>query len=65
MRSFGHHNVIKHKETNNSEQYIALDIYLQLYFLDKREVTSSGPRNYVATSGRGVNMSLDLRTSRR
>ena len=41
MRSCAHHNVRKHKEIKNGEQYIALEIYLQIDWLEKREVTSS------------------------
>ena len=47
MRSCGCRHFRKHKETKNSEKYIFLDIYLKLYFLYKREVTSSGSRYYV------------------
>ena len=42
MRSCGHHNVRKHKEINNSDKYISLDVSLQINCLDNMEVTSSG-----------------------
>ena len=35
MTSFGRYNVRKHREIKNGEQYITLDIYLKLEFLDK------------------------------
>ena len=47
MKSCGNFNVRKHKEINNGEKYITLEIYLEIDGLDKREVTSSGSRNYV------------------
>ena len=37
MKSCGCRNVIKHKEIKNGEKYIALEIYLKLDCLDKRE----------------------------
>ena len=38
IRSCGRHNVRKQKEVNNGEQYIALDIYLHINCLEKREI---------------------------
>ena len=40
MTSCGSHNVKNHREIKNGEQYIALDIYLEIDFMYKREVTS-------------------------
>ena len=40
MQSSGYYNVSKHKEIKNGKQYIDLEIYLELGFLDKRKVTS-------------------------
>ena len=62
MRSCGRRNVRKHKEINNGEQYIALDIFLQLDFLENREVTYSGSWYYVGISGMGINNFLYLMT---
>ena len=53
MRSCGRCNVRKHKEIKNGDQYITLDIYLELGCLNKRKATSSGPRDYVVISGKG------------
>ena len=36
MTSCGRRNIRKHRETNNSDKYITLDIYLKLDCLDKR-----------------------------
>ena len=47
MTSCGKHNVRNHREINNGDQYIALDIYLELDFIDKRELHSSESRDYM------------------
>ena len=41
MTSYRRLNVRKHGEIKNGEQYIAMDIYLNLDCMDKIEVTSS------------------------
>ena len=41
MTSCGRHNVRKHREIKNDEQYIFLNVSLKIDFLDKRELTSS------------------------
>ena len=35
MRIFGRRNVRKHKEIKNGEQYISLDIYLLLFYVQE------------------------------
>ena len=40
MTSCGRRNVRKHREINNGEQYIILDIPSNIDCMDKREVTS-------------------------
>ena len=62
MRNFGLHNVWKHKGINIGDQYIALAISLELGFLEKSKVTSSGPRDYVERFGKGLTTSLNLST---
>ena len=62
MRSCGSHIVSKHKEINNGDQYIAMDIYLGTGCIYKKKITSSGPRDYVGRSGNIMNTSLTLRT---
>ena len=47
---------------NDSKHYTDLDISSKLDFLYKREATSSGSRNYMGISGKGVTTSLDLST---
>ena len=49
-------------ETKNSEQYISLDIYLKVYFLDKKEVNYSESRYYMGISGKGLSTSMNLRS---
>ena len=41
MISYGRHNVRKHREIKNGEQYIILGVYYKLGCMEKREVTSS------------------------
>ena len=64
MRSCWIHNVRKHKDINNGDQYISLDISYKLDYIDKRKVTSLVSRYYVGISGKGVTTSLTLRTTR-
>ena len=55
-------NVRRHKEINNGEQYIVLEIYLELGTSDKREISSLGPKYYVRRSSKGLTTSLTLKT---
>ena len=41
MTSCGMRNVRKHSKIKDGDQYIILEISSKIYFLDKREVTSS------------------------
>ena len=62
MTSGGSRNVRKHREINKGDQYIILDIYFNIDCLDKREVTSSESSHYVVIPGKGLDISLTLRT---
>ena len=62
MKSCGRHNVRKHRKIKNGEQYITLDIYLKVDFLEKRESTYSESRDYMGRSFKGLNTSLTLKT---
>ena len=62
MKSCVRINVRKHKEINNGEKYIILDISSKLDFLDKREVTSSESKDFMGISGKGLTTSLDIST---
>ena len=55
-------NVRKHRDIKNIEQYIILDICSKLYFMVKREFTSSKSRGFMGKAIWGMTTSLDLRT---
>ena len=57
-------NLQEHKEINNGEQYISLDVSLELGFLENRKVTSSEPRYYVEISVKGMNSCMTLKIRR-
>ena len=62
MKRFWFHNVGKHKEIKNGDQYTALEISLDLDGLDKREVTSSGSMNYVRIPVKRMTTYMTIRT---
>ena len=62
IKSYGRSNVRKQKEINNSKQKIALDIYLHLYFLEKKELKYLESRYYLVRSGEGLTTSLTIMT---
>ena len=61
MTSCGRHNVRKHREINNGDQYITLGFSLNLNCLYKREAVSWGSRDYMERSGKGLTISLAIR----
>ena len=62
MKICGCRNVRKHREIKNSEKYIIMDTSLQFVSLDKMEITSSEPKEYLGLSGKGLIVSLGLKT---
>ena len=62
MKICGCRNVRKHRENNNSEKYITLDISLQFVSLDKMKIISLDPKEYSGISGKGLIVSLGLKT---
>ena len=62
MKSCGRKNVKKNRDIQNGEQYIVLGISSKLDCLDKREVTSSEPKNYMGRKGKGMTNSLNIST---
>ena len=64
MKSWLMRNVRKHREINNSKQYIALYISSKIDCLDKREVSSSKARDYMGIPGKGRANFLVLSTIR-
>ena len=65
MKNCGRRNVRSHKEIKKIEQYIILDIYLELGISDKREVSSLGPKYSVERLGKGMTNSMTINTRRR
>ena len=62
MKNCGHRNVKKHRDINNGENYITLDILLKFGSLDKMKITSSEQGYYLGISGKGLITSLGLKT---
>ena len=53
MKNVGRRNVSKHREINNGEKYITLDISLKFGRLYNMKITSSEPKYYLGRSGKG------------
>ena len=64
MKHCGCQNVRKHREINNGEKYIILDVCLNFGSLEKMKITSSEPKYYLGRSGKGFITSLGLNTIR-
>ena len=64
MTSYGRRNVSKHRNIKNGKKYIILEISFKLDCLEKREVTSSGSKEYMGRTGKGLTTSLALRPKR-
>ena len=64
ITSCGRRNVKKHRDIKNGEKYIILDVSSRLYFLDKREVTSSYSKDCMGIPGKGMTTYMDLRNKR-
>ena len=62
MKNCVHCNVRKHREINNGEKYITLDIYLDFGSLEKIKITSSEPKYYLGRSGKVFITSLGINT---
>ena len=60
MTSCGRRNVMKHREINNGEKYIILDISYKIYCLNKREVNYSESKDYTETPCKELTTSLAL-----
>ena len=64
IKTGGRHNIRKHKEINNTEQYIALDISLEIGNMENMKITTSEPKYYLGRSGKGLITSLGIKTIR-
>ena len=62
ITSVGRRNVWKQREINNGEKYMIFYISSKLDCLDKREVTSSEPKDYMLIPGKVLSTYMDLRT---
>ena len=61
MEHYGCCNVRKHRELNNGENHITLDILLKFDSLYKMIITYSDPKYYLGRSGKGLITSLGLK----
>ena len=59
---FGCRNVMKHKEIDNGEKYITLDISLEFGYLEKIKIISSEPNGYLGRSVKGLITSMGIKT---
>ena len=64
MTSCGRHNVIRHSEIKDGEQFITLYISFNIYFMDKRKVDSSEPKDYMLRPSKGITTYLAISTKR-
>ena len=62
MTSSGKCNARKHREIKNGDKYSILDISYNIDCMDKREVTSSKPKDYMGIPGKGLTNSLAIST---
>ena len=60
MKNCGHHNIRKHRDTNNSGKYITLNISLKFCSLEEMKITSSDPKDYLGRSGKGLITSIEI-----
>ena len=65
MKNCGCRNVRNHRDINNGEKYINLDISLNFGSLDKMKIISLGQKYYLGGSGKGLITSLGINTIRR
>ena len=62
MKNCGPHNVRKHKEIKGSDKYVTLDVLLKFDNLNKMRITSSDPKYNLGRPGKGLIISLGLRS---
>ena len=65
MKNCGRLNFGKHRDIEDGEKYITLDIYLDFGSLDKNKIKSSETKDYLRISGKGLINSLDINIIRR
>ena len=62
LKNYGRCNVRKHRQINNGNKYIALDILLKFGSRDNMKITFSDPKGYLGILGKGLITSLGLKT---
>ena len=65
MKNSGRRNVRKHREIENGEKYITLNISFKLGSLVKMKITSSEPKDYLGISGKSLITSVSHNTNGR
>ena len=65
MKNCGRHNVRKHKDIKDSDNYFTLDIPSKFDSLDKIKTTSSESKGKLERSGKGLITSLGFKTKAR
>ena len=63
MKICDRHNVMKHREIKESDEYITLEILLNFGILDNMRITSSEPKDYLGRPGKVLITSLGLETN--
>ena len=65
MKNGGRWNVRNHREINNGDKYITLDVSLNFGSLDKMKIIYSEQKYYLVWPGKGFINSLGIKTIRR
>ena len=63
LREYLARNVMKQRDTKDSDNYITLDISLKFGSMEKMRITSLEPKYYLGRSGKGLLTSLGLKTN--
>ena len=64
MKMCGRRNVMKHKDIKDSDNYTILGIWLKFGSMDKMGLKSSKPEDYLGITGKGLIISLGLKTTK-
>ena len=65
MKNCGRRNVRKHREIKGSDKYVTLDISLKFESLDKIRITYSESKDNCVRSGKGLIISLVIKSKAR
>ena len=64
IKNGGRYNVRRHRDIRDGDNYINLEIYLCFGSMDKMEITSTEPKDYLVRTGKGLITSLGINTIR-